>query len=157
MAYTGNLTGSEDGVRPVPGATLRWAKTEHRPESIAYRLDPADGSGSLVFTGDTEYCGSVVQLAEGADTLLTECSAPDDAPIPGYLTPYEVGLIASEAGVRRVVLTHVFPQTAGLDLVSRDHGSMEAIPAKRSSIIVRPEKRHIQENTKSAITTTRRR
>ncbi|WP_162924486.1 MBL fold metallo-hydrolase [Rubrobacter indicoceani] len=98
----------------LPGATLSWAKTEHRPESIAYRLDASDG-GSFVYTGDTEYCESVVALAEGADTLLVECSAPDDSPIPGHLTPSGVARIASEAGVRRVVLTHVFPKALDRD------------------------------------------
>lgn len=103
----------------LPGAILSWAKSEHRPESIAYRLDRSDAhEGSFVYTGDTEYSELVVELARGAHTLLIECSAPDDSPIPGHLTPSGVARIASEASVRRVILTHVFPDTARLDLVS---------------------------------------
>jgi ribonuclease BN (tRNA processing enzyme) len=40
---------------------------------------------------------------------LIECSAPDDAPVPGHLTPSSAARIAREAGVRRVVLTHLYP------------------------------------------------
>jgi ribonuclease BN (tRNA processing enzyme) len=91
----------------LAGCRLSWAPAEHRPESIAYRLD-ADG-GAFVYTGDTEYSESVVELARGAHTLLIECSFPDDAPVPGHLTPSGVARVASESGVGRVVLTHLYP------------------------------------------------
>jgi ribonuclease BN (tRNA processing enzyme) len=95
----------------LPGCRLSWAPAEHRPESIAYRLDSE--SGSFVYTGDTE---SVVELARGAHTLLIECSFPDDAPVPGHLTPRSAARVAAEAGVERVVITHVYPATNALDL-----------------------------------------
>lgn len=109
---------SRDDAEPLELADCRlsWAPAEHRPESIAYRLDSEDGA--FVYTGDTEYCGPVVELARGADTLLIECSFPDDAPVPGHLTPGGVARIASEAEVGRVVLTHIYPAADGLDLVS---------------------------------------
>jgi ribonuclease BN (tRNA processing enzyme) len=100
----------------LAGCRLSWAPAEHRRESVAYRLD-AEG-GAFVYTGDTEYSRSVVELARGADTLLIECSFPDDAPVPGHLTPSGVARIASEAGVGRVVLTHIYPAADELDLVS---------------------------------------
>jgi ribonuclease BN (tRNA processing enzyme) len=100
----------------LAGCRLAWAPAEHRPESIAYRLDAE--SGAFVYTGDTEYSESVVGLARGADTLLIECPFPDDAPVPGHLTPSGAARIASEAGVNRVVLTHIYPATDLLDLVS---------------------------------------
>ncbi|MGH3144167.1 MAG: MBL fold metallo-hydrolase [Rubrobacter sp.] len=91
----------------LPGCRLSWAPAEHRPESIAYRLDGEDGA--FVYTGDTEYGEPVVELARGAHTLLIECSFPDDAPVPGHLTPSGVARVASESGVRRVVVTHLYP------------------------------------------------
>lgn len=100
----------------LPGCRLIWAPAEHRPESIAYRLEGEDGA--FAYTGDTEYASSVVELARGAHTLLIECSFPDDSPVPGHLTPSGVARIASEAGVERVVLTHVYPPADALDLVS---------------------------------------
>src|SRR5215210_4802829 len=100
----------------LAGCRLSWAPAEHRNESIAYRLD-AEG-GAFVYTGDTEYSQSVVELTRGADTLLIECSLPDEAPVPGHLTPSGVARIASEAGVRRVVLTHIYPAAEDVDLVT---------------------------------------
>ncbi len=99
----------------LSGCRLSWAPAEHRPESIAYRLESDDKA--FVYTGDTEYSASVVELARGAHTLLIECSFPDDAPIPDHLTPASVARIASEAGVEKVVLTHVYPAADGLDLL----------------------------------------
>jgi ribonuclease BN (tRNA processing enzyme) len=98
----------------LPGCRLSWAPAKHRPESIAYRLDNEEGS--FVYTGDTEYSESVVDLARGAQTMLIECSFPDESPVPGHLTPSGVAEIASQAGVRRVVLTHVYPAADELDL-----------------------------------------
>jgi ribonuclease Z len=95
---------------------LTWAPAEHRPESIAYRLD-AEG-GAFVYSGDTEYSESVVALARGANTLLIECAFPDEAPVPGHLTPSGAARIADEAGVKRVVLTHIYPASDLLDLES---------------------------------------
>jgi ribonuclease BN (tRNA processing enzyme) len=57
-----------------------------------------------------------VELAKEAHTLLIECSFPDDAPVPGHLTPGGVARIAREAGVERVVLTHIYPPADALDL-----------------------------------------
>ena len=95
---------------------LTWAPAVHRPESIAYRLDGENGA--FVYSGDTEYSESVVELARGADTLLVECSFPDDAPVPGHLTPGGAARMASEAGVRRVVLTHFYPAVDNADVLS---------------------------------------
>ncbi len=91
----------------LAGCRLSWTPAEHRSESIAYRLDT--DTGAFVYTGDTEYSESVVELARGADTLLIECSFPDDAPVPGHLTPSGVARIATESGVGRVVVTHLYP------------------------------------------------
>lgn len=100
----------------LPGCRVTWAPAEHRPESISYRLDSENGA--FVYTGDTEYAESVVDLARGARTLLIECSFPDENPVPGHLTPSGVARIASEASVERVVLTHVYPAAEELDLVA---------------------------------------
>lgn len=96
-----------DSPLELDGCVLTWAPAVHRPESIAYRLDGENGA--FVYTGDTEYSPSVVDLARGAHTLLIECSTPDDAPVPGHLTPAGVARTASEAGVGRVILTHLYP------------------------------------------------
>jgi ribonuclease BN (tRNA processing enzyme) len=96
-----------DSPLELDGCRLAWAAAAHRPESIAYRLDGENGA--FVYTGDTEYSPSVVDLARGAHTLLIECSTPDEAPVPGHLTPSTTARMAREAAVQRVVLTHLYP------------------------------------------------
>jgi len=99
----------------LPGCRLSWAPVQHRPESIAYRLEAA--GNAVVYTGDTEYTEPVVEFVRGAHTLLAECSFPDDRPVPGHLTPSGVARIASEAGVGRVVLTHIYPSVDNAELI----------------------------------------
>lgn len=89
------------------GYSVSWRPVSHRPESIGYRIE--DSGRSFVYTGDTGYCESVVELAQGADLLLIECThSLDQETIPGHLNPEGVARIANKAGVKRVILTH-FP------------------------------------------------
>jgi ribonuclease BN (tRNA processing enzyme) len=115
-AEISELPRDHGGPLMLPGCNLTWAPSDHRPESIAYRLD--SDRGAFVYTGDTGYAGPVVALARGADTVLIDCTFPDSRPFPGHLTPSGVARIASEAGVERVVLTHISPQAERVDLVS---------------------------------------
>lgn len=119
--------------------TVRAVENTHYPpeskarmpyRSVAYRLD-ARGR-SIVISGDTGYSSGLVALAKGADVLV--CEAMDvpamrkafngmvargmyaDNPegvwrhIVAAHTPLEdAGRMASEAGVRTLVLTHIIP------------------------------------------------
>ena len=58
----------------------------------------------------------IVELAKGADLLILECSFPDDEAIAGHLTPSEAGEIAARAGVKRLVLTHFYPEILTTDI-----------------------------------------
>src|ERR687884_1968124 len=48
----------------LPALSVSWAPAEHRPESIAYRLETENGA-TLVYTCDTEYSDCIVKLARG--------------------------------------------------------------------------------------------
>jgi ribonuclease BN (tRNA processing enzyme) len=91
----------------VAGATLRFARTHHSPHSYLIRVEA--GGRTLVYTGDTAAVPVVAQHARGADVLL--CEATEAEPAAGgqrvHLTPTEAAAIAVEAGVERLVLTHV--------------------------------------------------
>jgi ribonuclease BN (tRNA processing enzyme) len=98
----------------LPSLNVSWSPAKHRPESITYRLEGENGA--FVCTGDTGYSESVVDLAQGAHSLLIECAFPDGGAVPGHLTPSGVARIAREAGVDRVALTHIYPPADELDL-----------------------------------------
>lgn len=104
------------GRLDFPDWTIATAPTGHTPESIAFRVEPSAG-GVFVYGGDSPYSDDLVALSAGADLLLLECSFPEGRPEKGHLTPSEAGRVASGAGVRRLVLTHFYPETEGEDLL----------------------------------------
>ena len=90
------------------GWEVTAAKVSHgQAQSLAYRVTYK--GKSVVFTGDTEYCESLVELSRGGDLLVCECSTDDSRIIPGHLSPKGVARLASESGVPHVVITHVYP------------------------------------------------
>ncbi|MBE7699993.1 MBL fold metallo-hydrolase [Oerskovia sp. Sa1BUA8] len=66
---------------------------------------------TLAYTGDTDACDGVVDLARDADLLLAEAAfqeGRDDAVDRGiHLTGKRAGEVATAAGARRLVLTHL--------------------------------------------------
>ena len=98
------------------GWKMTTAVAEHfQPflDSLAYRLDTADGS--VVFTGDTQPCDSVENLAKDADVMICMCwdlqDELDKTPLKsGQSGTRDAGTMAQRAGVKRLVLSHVEPQ-----------------------------------------------
>lgn len=99
-----------------PGWKIKTAPVVHSPESIAYRLENEEGR-SLVYSGDTGYCESLIELARGADLLITECSFPDVIDLSSHLGPARAGQIAREAEVKKVLLVHMYPPCDEIDIV----------------------------------------
>lgn len=81
---------------------------DHTLQSVGYRITSPE-QRVFVYSGDTDYCPAVVELARGADLLLLECSFPEGQKVRGHLTPSLAGRIAREAGCRRLCLTHLYP------------------------------------------------
>jgi ribonuclease BN (tRNA processing enzyme) len=91
---------------------LSCTSVDHGVPSLAYRVD-VDG-WSVVISGDTAPCDAIVRIAVDADLLIHECPFPPEmGDAPGHTTPNDVGIIASRARVRRLVLTHLFQETVG--------------------------------------------
>lgn len=67
----------------------------------------------LAYTGDTGPSPEIVTLARGADVLLAEATFPEqvlpEKDAPFLTTARQAGEYAAEAGVRRLVLTHLWP------------------------------------------------
>jgi len=89
----------------------------HPVVDVGYRIEVPDLGRTLVYTGDTEACPELADLARGADLLISECSFPDDQRMRGHLTPSELGRAAEEAGVGRLLLTHLYPACDEEDVV----------------------------------------
>ena len=111
-------------VASGPDWQMTAAPAEHvQPylDSLAYRLDTPDGS--IVFTGDTQPCQSVIDLARDADLML--CMCWDDQEVmqqngeaEGQCGTTGAARMAQEAGVKKLAVVHIGPHLS-------THGPME--------------------------------
>ena len=93
---------------------IRAAEAQHGDmPALAYRIE--EESTSIVYTGDSEYSESLIEFSSGAGILVAECSFPDERPVPGHMTPADVGRLASEARAEQVLLVHMYPEVDGTD------------------------------------------
>ncbi len=127
------LVDEDDRVR-VTAVLVRHAPVF---PAFAFRFDT--DAGAIVFSGDTAPCPNLVRLARGADILVHEVfddrdaeseeANPDDEEaweaarrhhhmVTSHTPLSEVGRVAAEAGVNRLVLTHFIP---GDDELREDH------------------------------------
>ena len=95
--------------------SVQSAPVEHNPESIAYRIT-GPGGRSVVYSGDTDYSENLIALSKNADLLICESALPDDYRMKGHLTPSLAGDIATRAGVKKLVLTHFYPECDQTDI-----------------------------------------
>lgn len=83
----------------------------------SYSLRFNAGGRSIVFTGDTGPSAALADFAKGADIMVSEMAThADREAVPPFvrahmdrehLSPLEVGKLASAAGVKTLVLTHI--------------------------------------------------
>lgn len=103
-------------VRPgdtidVGTLTVAFGPAAHPVPAVSVRVT---GRGhSLVYTGDTGPCPDLVGFAADADLLLCEATfqgAPGESRYPHHLHAFEAGVLAREARVHALVITHVAPR-----------------------------------------------
>jgi len=101
-------------VLALDDLSIRTAPVQHLATSLAFRV--AYGGRAVVYSGDTDWSDSLIQLAQGADLLILEAANPWK--VPGHLTPEEAGRLAAQAGVSRLVLTHFYPPCDEVDMAA---------------------------------------
>ncbi|MFL6333152.1 MAG: MBL fold metallo-hydrolase [Pyrinomonadaceae bacterium] len=99
----------------LPGLNASTLSTPHTSESLALRLNDRDGT-SLVYTSDTGYTEALAAFARAADLFLLECSFFREKPVKLHLELSEALELARLSGVRRVLLSHLYPEWDGVDL-----------------------------------------
>jgi len=114
--YLEDLDVSVTAVRPgdefsSKGMKIKAGEAVHSLPALGYRIESAEKA--VVYSGDTEPEESMRALAAGADLLVHECSFPEPFVVTNHSTPRRLGLNFKGAGVKRVVLTHLYPQTIG--------------------------------------------
>ena len=116
-----NLSEMDVAVRelsPMDSFTLKGfdifaEEALHSVTALAFRLEAEDKV--VVYSGDTQPSLRVAALARDADLLVHECSFPEPFDITNHSTPKKLGSMIKNCGVKRVVLTHLYPQAAGCE------------------------------------------
>jgi len=97
-----------------------WGRI-HKGQSVTLEdgrvIEPSELVGEarpgrrVVFTGDTRPAKSTIDISEGADLLIHEATFSDEeharAIETGHATSREAALVAAQAGVKQLVLTHL--------------------------------------------------
>jgi ribonuclease BN (tRNA processing enzyme) len=99
-----------DGRVAAGDVVVTCKDVPHTPESLALRIESGSGGPALAYTGDTGPDESLADFCRDVDLLVAECSLPDDLVGDNHLSPSRVARLAREAGARRLVATHVYPQ-----------------------------------------------
>lgn len=86
---------------------IEFASVKHYIDGYAMAIT---GSKRMVYSADTGLCDELVELAGGADLFLCEATRcrPDDSDW-GHMAAGEVGALSRKARVKRLMLTHFWP------------------------------------------------
>lgn len=109
FAFTEVGEGDTFSVGPITFTTFEM--THIGVQAMGFRIEA--GGAVLAYTGDSGPCDAVVEMSRGADVLLAEATYQDhDTLMPFHMSASQAGQHAKEAGVPRLILTHLLP---GLD------------------------------------------
>lgn len=92
---------------------IQAREVQHCPErfhAVGYRIQYKDKA--FVYSGDTGYTDELIRLAFHADLAIFEMGISikeykELGPRPNHLSPYECGLIAQKAGVKKLIVSHL--------------------------------------------------
>lgn len=114
-------------------------KTLHPVPCFALRIEEVNTGKVLVFTADSGYLEGFIPFSKHADLLLADTNffhGMENHRV--HMTATEVGRIAKEAQVKKLVLTHL-PQQGDLDLLKEqaaaEFGSQEVLLAEKDLLI----------------------
>jgi len=111
------------------GLSARAMLNGHTNNSISFFFE---GDKKLFYSSDTGFNRGLIPFAKGADAAIMECSMPDGAEVEGHLTPSKSGILASDAAVKKLIVSHIYPENDTDDLKARlaEYFSGEIIIAK---------------------------
>lgn len=84
-------------------------------KGYAYRF--TIGSKITVFSGDSARCPGVEKACKNADIFICDASYSKGKGNSAHMDTYDIGTITQKSHVKKVVLSHLYPQTDNTDLV----------------------------------------
>ena len=106
----------------INNTTILAQAVYHFENSFGYRV--TDSSEKVfAYSGDSGTCDSLVELARSADLAVFEAAVPEEAyeemQLHMHMTPTIAGTLAQEAGVKKLVLSHIYPPTDQCPILER--------------------------------------
>ena len=99
--------------------TITPMPVDHVDTTFAMRVRAEDGETTLCYTSDCRVGPGVTTAASGADVLIADATLPTMyAGRAPHMTPVETGRLASESGVRLLILGHLWPTADREQLLS---------------------------------------
>ncbi|MFH5811131.1 MBL fold metallo-hydrolase [Companilactobacillus sp. FL22-1] len=93
---------------------FEFLRTVHPVPAYAMRITDQEGK-VCVYTADTTYFDGLVDFAKDADLLIADTNFPENVTgRKAHLNTKEAGTLAKEAGVKRLLISHL-PQTVDLE------------------------------------------
>ena len=98
-----------DGEFTIGDCRFVTRSMRHGPTTAALRITSEDVT--FVYSGDTSPTPALAEIAANADLFLCEAMASPIGPrfYDSHITPGEAGAVAQQAGIRRLILTHLSP------------------------------------------------
>lgn len=125
-------------LKPVtPELTLNFGNmkvtfSEMKHPVKCFGVSFESGGKRFVFSGDTSWFQGIIDFSKGADVLmldaglLSEDKKSDNVP---HLTARECGIVAKDAGVGKLLLTHFWPEYDTNDLLNEAKENFENVEA----------------------------
>jgi ribonuclease BN (tRNA processing enzyme) len=85
---------------------IRTAEVQHPSGAPSTAIRLSDGKRVLVYSGDTSWTETLVEIAQGADLYVTECYRMSGAPV-AHLSLEEIEANRARFGAQRIMLTHM--------------------------------------------------
>ncbi|MCI8914930.1 MAG: hypothetical protein HFF38_12625 [Lawsonibacter sp.] len=104
---------NEEKHLKIGDMNVSFCKTDHPIETYAVKVN--SGNKTIVYTSDTSFSAKdrIVKFSQGADLLICESSLLKEHGFPeisSHLTAEQAGIIAKEANVKGLMLTHFWPE-----------------------------------------------
>jgi len=106
---------TDDKTLNIGNFECEFIKTIHSADILTYAIKVKVDNKTIVYTGDISYKSKsdIVEFAKNADILICEASFLVSHGFPkecNHLTALQAGEIAKEANVKKLILTHLWPE-----------------------------------------------
>lgn len=111
---------------------ISFIETAHPVPCYAMRIETE--KGIIVYTADTSFKNELIDFSRNSDLLLCECNlyGEQDGSGIGHMTSYDAGSLATRAGVKQLVLTHL-PHFGRLDQLKEEASQLYSGPIQLAS------------------------